>query len=87
LRLYGQRKKRLRGSYNAKKLFAPTNLLIAFLLALLAQKKSFAKEKRRDYFALCGARGGFRTLHRRKLLKKFDQNFSRILFTKTSKKV
>jgi hypothetical protein len=40
-----------------------------------AQRKKLSKKKRRwGCFALCGARGGLRALHLRKLLKKFDQN-------------
>jgi len=33
--------------------------------------------KRRNYFVLCGARGGLRALHLRRLLEKAGENFQK----------
>jgi hypothetical protein len=44
--------------------FALQKSSAAFSLIAQAQRKSFKKETPKRNFALCGARGGLRTLHR-----------------------
>jgi hypothetical protein len=47
-----------------KKGITKQNSLAAFSLVAQAQRKSFQKETPKECFALCGARGGLRALHR-----------------------